>query len=286
MLAASPTRALNEYLDRWSSAHLSCDPADRGTAEEGICLAYAAVGLRAPQRVVWFKSPLELADRLAKPSPHMPIGPNVKTEVFDQVSRTIGMFAEIFWKEVVAAAGEVHRPVGAALDGYHKSMLVSAELDRVVVRAVDPRLRRLGVRARHALRQMHGMPRLLPTAGFDQVAIGPCDLRSLGVYEYLHDVLAWQEPTKPLRGLWTIAKSAGWLVPHEHVSWICERPICLRTDARGRLHCSDGPALRYPDGWSVYAWKGVEVPAWTIEHRELITLTAIADTFDPVLRNC
>ena len=75
--------------------------------------------------------------------------------------------------------------------------------------------------------------------------MGPHDVASLGVYEYLHDVLAWQEPTQPMRGLWKIAKSAGWFVPHEHVCWISERPRILRTDARGRLHCPDGPALQF-----------------------------------------
>ena len=89
-----------------------------------------------------------------------------------------------------------------------------------------------------------------------------------------------------MRGLWAIAKSAGWIVPHEHVCWISERPNIVRTDAKARLHCADGPALQYRDGWSAYVWKGVEVPAWTIEHPEQITRSVLANTFDPVLRNC
>jgi hypothetical protein len=89
-----------------------------------------------------------------------------------------------------------------------------------------------------------------------------------------------------MRGLWKIARSAGWILPHEHVCWISERPAQLSTDPRGRLHCSNGPALRYPDGWSVYAWKGVQIPSWIIEHPEWITPAALADTFDPVRRNC
>jgi hypothetical protein len=89
-----------------------------------------------------------------------------------------------------------------------------------------------------------------------------------------------------MRGLWKIAKSAGWVVPYEHVCWVSERPDLLRTDTRGRLHCPDGPALRYPDGWGAFAWKGVAVPAWMIEHPEKITPATIGDTFDPVLCNC
>ena len=122
---------------------------------------------------------------------------------------------------------------------------MSAAVNRVVRNAANDCLVRLRVRARHVALRLRGGPRLLPRAGFNEVAVGPHDLASLGVYEYLHDVLAWQEPTQPMRGLWKIAKSAGWIVPHEHVCWISERPRILRTDARARLHCADGPALQY-----------------------------------------
>jgi DNA-binding MarR family transcriptional regulator len=163
---------------------------------------------------------------------------------------------------------------------------LSAAVNRVVRAASNSYLSRLRVLARHAALRLRGLPRLLPKSGFDEVAVGPHDLASLGVYEYLHDVLAWQEPTQEMRGLWKIARSAGWIVPHERVCWISERPDVLRVNAQGRLHCPDGPALHYPDGWAAYAWKGVSVPAWMIEHPERITAATVADAFDPVLRNC
>ena len=42
------------------------------------------------------------------------------------------------------------------------------------------------------------------------------------------------------------------------------KPNVLSRDERGRLHSATGPAVTYPDGWSVYAWHGVPVPAWVI----------------------
>ena len=36
-------------------------------------------------------------------------------------------------------------------------------------------------------------------------------------------------------------------------------------NAEGRLHCNDGPAIHYPDGWSIYALNGVRVPEWLVE---------------------
>ena len=82
-----------------------------------------------------------------------------------------------------------------------------------------------------------------------------------------------------------IAKSASWIVPHERVCWIAERPDTLCTDAQGRLHCVDGPALRYRDGWSVHSWKGVQTPAWMIEHPEQIPRLGFPEKIEPILRN-
>jgi hypothetical protein len=90
---------------------------------------------------------------------------------------------------------------------------------------------------------------------------------------------------RPMQGIWRIARSAGWIVPHERVCWVSERPSVLRADATARLHCADGPALQYPDGWCLHAWKGVEVPPWMIENPEKVTIGAVSDLIDPVLRN-
>ena len=206
------------------------------------------------------------------PRRHDLIGANVKAQVFDQVQKKVGTFAEVFWKEVIVAATTLShdRKVGTAVVGYDKCRTVSAAINRLVRSEATDMLSGVRVRARHAALRLRGLPEFLPRWSFEEVAVGPHDMASLGVYEYLHDVLAWQEPAQPLRGLWKIAKSAGWIVPHEHVCWVSERPSLIRTDARGRLHCTDGPALRYPDGWCAHAWKGVQVPAWMIEHRQWI----------------
>jgi hypothetical protein len=60
----------------------------------------------------------------------------------------------------------------------------------------------------------------------------------------------------------------------------------LRGDARDRLHHAAGPALRFPDGWQVWAWKGVEVPRWVIEQKEDITLKAIDTETNVQVRRC
>jgi hypothetical protein len=60
-----------------------------------------------------------------------------------------------------------------------------------------------------------------------------------------------------LNGLWKVAKNAGWWMPFDSICFISERPILLNRDEQGRLHCSNGPAMEYPDGWKIYSYHGV-----------------------------
>ena len=53
---------------------------------------------------------------------------------------------------------------------------------------------------------------------------------------------------------------------------VCERPQEIHLEQvrpRGwgshRLHCETGPAVKFADGWGVWAWHGVRVPADLIE---------------------
>ncbi len=41
---------------------------------------------------------------------------------------------------------------------------------------------------------------------------------------------------------------------------LTDRPTALHRDNLGRLHHDDGPALSYPDGWAMHAWRGMPIP--------------------------
>ena len=75
----------------------------------------------------------------------------------------------------------------------------------------------------------------------------------------------------PIDGLTTLAKSCGWCWFHRGFAVVSDRPATLHdervagTAHRRRLHNADGPAVTYRDGWSVWAWHGLNVPQWVIE---------------------
>lgn len=134
------------------------------------------------------------------------------------------------------------------------------------------------------------LPRILdalvaPQNFFESVA-GPAELSWLGPYEYARSVLGLKPETAPVLGLMQVAANVGWLQPHERTCWLSERPCLLRGDAEGRLHEARGPALRFADGWSAFAWKGVEIPAWLIEHKQAITLATIDAESNVQVRRC
>ncbi len=94
---------------------------------------------------------------------------------------------------------------------------------------------------------------------------GQHDAGWLSFYAYFREVCGLVEQTEPLVGLFELAKSAGWALPCERICWVSERHDVVRLDAQGRLHCDNGPALHYPDGWAIHALNGVRVPEWLVE---------------------
>ena len=85
-LTPEQTAAIPGWVERWVKVGVSCEPADRVAAEEGVRLAYLRAGLEPPKTVVWLRSPLEgavAAAMLAQVSG--PVGDQVWTQVGGQV---------------------------------------------------------------------------------------------------------------------------------------------------------------------------------------------------------
>lgn len=89
--------------------------------------------------------------------------------------------------------------------------------------------------------------------------------------------------------LMDVARSCGWWWPHRGLVLLTERPCSLvwedppggrRRSRRkaSRLHCPDGPAVLYPDGFGVFSWHGLVVPPEVITQPvEMATIEAVND---------
>lgn len=69
-----------------------------------------------------------------------------------------------------------------------------------------------------------------------------------------------------LEALEDLTAAAGWIWSYEGLSICAERPVTRWTEAESPvLHAPDGPAVKFPDGWSIYVWRGTVVPKEWIE---------------------
>lgn len=276
-LTAEQKKSFGRYRARWSAIRRSTEPADRDAAEQGVRLAYRAAGLAPPQRFVWCKGPLELSRRTERIS--RGDGPNVRRALIDRVKPKVT--AQIRKRLSRRLFTEVDRAVNPA-------DALTASVAEYVVQAAEREPLPLLTRARRGepLSLACVLLALSGREGFRHAAVGPDDLSWLSTFEYLRGVLALKAETEPLLGLWQLAGNAGWLQPHAQTCWLCERPNLLCVDASDRLHHPTGPALRFADGFSVFAWRGVQLPRALIENPERITLAAIDAETNVQIRRC
>ena len=63
--------------------------------------------------------------------------------------------------------------------------------------------------------------------------------------------------------IWKESINFGIIYPLEKCCIISERPTVIKKNRNG-LHCETGPAVQYPDGFSIYKLNGVTVPEWVV----------------------
>ena len=90
----------------------------------------------------------------------------------------------------------------------------------------------------------------------------------------VRDILGLRLPQHAAYAAWEQAAiHGGFRVLHPEFCIVSDFPEVLRVDDQNRPHCENGPSHRWRDGWSLYYWHGVQVPAEWIEQR---------DTLDPM----
>ncbi|MFB7334879.1 DUF6745 domain-containing protein [Streptomyces adustus] len=231
-----------DALQDWRACAAAAQPADRAEAEAGILLAYRQAGLAAPERVVWAGSPRE-GVTLVRALSDADRGASVREAVRSAP-----------W---AAARRAAHERMGAAGWSAHWSATGGRlwETTQMLVERI-----RGGV--------------LDDLAGADRQAETEIRLILLDALLGQHDapwLAALSADGPALDGPARVCRNAGWWWPFEKVVVVCERPVALHRDEAGRLDRGDGPALAFPDGFALHAWRGMPVPAAFLQ--ELRTLT-------------
>jgi hypothetical protein len=237
--------------------------ADRATAEAAVRDAYRAAGRPEPRHIVWCGSPSAGALAAARLTGALPGDDTDRPQWM--VGPGPALRAQLRTAPWAAARASVHEALGPA--GWARLWLGSgAPVWRLVMDRVAGPLR---------ARLREDLPEPARAALLDAV-YGQHDAGWLAAFAAAGTVLpnlGAAEPVTPgLDALAALARTVGWWWPYAEVAILTERPVVLHRDNVGRLHHGDGPALAYPDGYALHAWRGMPIPTDLVA--ELPHLTA------------
>ena len=112
--------------------------------------------------------------------------------------------------------------------------------------------------------------------------VGGWDAFWLAFYDYARKIGVKYPPKTDaaLDAYRAYAAACGVSYLYPGAAFISDRPDRILFDHMRRLHADDGPALRWRDGYGIYAWHGMRIPADLIDRRHEMTpksITAIAN---------
>ena len=313
---------LPEFREKWTAIGLSTDPADRPAAELAIKFIYQNAGLNPPQKIVWCGSPMSqgivraivLDNRFqggTKTSVRASVGASVRNSVWDSVRASV---RNSVWDSVQASVqasvwDSVWDSVGASVrnsvwdsvgDSVQASVRDSVQASvwasvQASVQASVWASVRASVRASVQASVQASVRDSVRNSVWDSVrasvrnsvwqsCYGNHDAHWLGFYDFFREAVSLKKETEKISGLIAQAKAAGWFLPYQNICWVSERPNIMRLDDRGRLHCTTGPALTYPDGWAIYSVHGIRVPEEIIENPSSLTVEKIENEVNAEIR--
>lgn len=86
------------------------------------------------------------------------------------------------------------------------------------------------------------------------------------------DILGLRLPQHDSYAHWEQAAiHGGFRVMHPEFCMVSDFPEVLKIDDQNLPHCEDGPSHRWRDGWSLYHWHGVRIPAEWIENKSSLS---------------
>ncbi|MFK0258550.1 DUF6745 domain-containing protein [Streptomyces sp. NPDC090445] len=248
-----------DETDLWRAAAAATGAAHRAAAEAGVRLAYRAAGLPEPERIVWADSPRAAVRLLGDPDGAW--GTQVRGRSVREQVRSLPWAAE---------RQRLHGELGPRGWG-RRWASTGGRLWENTERLAD-RIRAGLVEELAEDRSEEAEVRLLLL----DAVLGQHDAAWLCAFD--------TGAGSPLAGLAAVARSAGWWWPYERLAVVCERPVELHRDEAGRLDRADGPALAFPDGFALHAWRGMPVPGGFLAELGALTPERIRDEENAELR--
>ena len=119
--------------------------------------------------------------------------------------------------------------------------------------------------------------------------LGSMDAFWIAFYEFPEKFLGikYSEKDKHTLNLWSsLSKSCSWFWCYENYCFVSDRPEKLSFNIQNRLHCEDGPAVKWIDGCELYYWNGIAIPKEWILNKQSITKQTIIEEKNAEKRRC
>lgn len=250
----------------WLETLFSTDPADHRAAESGVKAFFEAAELEAPGQIVWLDSPAEacyaslllcagherLLEQVVAALEKVPGTRSELARVRDKLQRATGATS---WNEVAGVMGAplagMGAPPGHDIQGKITLTRIAFWKDPSVAMgniAQDP-LFVLENRFWGAIAQT------LQTQG--NMLLSSVSRKYHLAWMAMDEAAAETRVAPPLlTAAWKIARASGPWWPFRNGAIVTERPIEVHRNAEWMLERGDGPAIKYRDGWQVFAWNG------------------------------
>jgi hypothetical protein len=257
------TRAQEDYfyqeLEAQGAAMLSCEPIDKAQAEAHLRDAYRVAGLEPP-RIRWFDSPGSFALASAYCKEWDDVWVEVVTNVVEDMSKCPAH--QRLEKSLLLE-------MSLFLDERYTSLMefIEAFLERGVW---------LFLNKRETVADDYYYRAKYKGWVYGRAFQDSITFASTCAY-YLHDETVWHtiqgklfEPGPAIHFALFNGMVSGYQLGREE-AWLIRKPVRLEFDEQDKLHSASGKCIQYRDGWGVYGWRGVVVPAQLILHPQTLT---------------
>ena len=250
-----------EWVDKWIKIGLKTGETDWKTFEKYILICYQKAGIKFPNKIIRVQSPIigafaaSIAGRiLNNDAVHGAVGGAVHGAVDGAVH------------------GAVHGAVRGAVDDAVRGAVHSA-VHGAVRGAVDDAVRDAVDGAVHSA--VHGAVRgAVDDKKFNwhywlggQFWVGGW-WGSPSYVSFFTDVCKLElsdDIMKRATAYRKICESVNYIWVNKNFVMVCARPKHIYKNNNGQLHCENGKAIEYPDGWGLYMLNGVRVPEWLVK---------------------
>ena len=294
-----------EWVEEWSRIGLSCEPANFDEAERGVRGCYRAAGLKEPEVVLRVASPFAavcagpIATLMLRGDARNQVYAQADAQVYDHVRDQV--YALVSDQVCDQVRDQVRDQVSAQVSAQVDDQVydhVRAQVYDQVYDQVDDQVYAL-VRAQvyaQVSAQVSAQVRAQVSAQvYDQADAQVHKLNCKAIrdgwrfYRGGNLWAGWYAYTTFMRDVLGLsggaldgfqwdelhARNAGWCWYGDRVAVISDRPDRLLFDENGGLHCDDGMAARWRDGWGLWMIHGIRVDEQIVMRPEAQTIEQI-----------